>query len=313
VSKETGDLVGAECWRYAKESSTIFVFALKALFIEGGASLIRSIRSRTIPVLDASVDILTRALSQRYPPEVLGLANEAKIEYFMFDSEMSQFANFLESLAHVPVGDVDAVYFELGSLVQSIRQHSKFIRSIGGNSSAAAQAPIDSSSDEDMALSAEESSGNASFAGADLSVAEYSVVAGAKSMCKLSITILEDLMRFIKEQYQFDQNLCWNCYGTYWLEGIARVSRGIADQIEELASVVTPPQRAELVVRSVRFLRVHIKALLDLASGHDQFQECEIPSAKETFKSGHYWNHKMVRRLQTSFDTVMLQLYRMGV
>jgi len=132
-------------------------------------------------------------------------------------------------------------------------------------------------------------------------------------MCKLTIMVLEDLMRFIKEQYQFDQNLCWNCYGTYWLEGIARVSRGIADQIEELASVVTPPQRAELVVRSVRFLRVHIKALLDLASGHDQFQECEIPSAKETFKSGHYWNHKMVRRLQTAFDTVMLQLYRMGV
>jgi hypothetical protein len=133
-----------------------------------------------------------------------------------------------------------------------------------------------------------------------------------KSFCKLSCRIIEDLMKFIKEQFQFNQNLCWNCYGTHWLEALARVSRGVVDQIEELASLISPPQRVELIVRSVRFLRVHIKGLLDLAAGHDQFQECEISTPKELFKSGHYWNMKMARKLSTNFDSIMLQLYRLG-
>lgn len=312
ISKDTGDLTSGDYWRFSREAITIITFALKSLFVEGGSCLVKSVRSRILPVLDVSFDVLSRALSLRYPPESLGFTVEAKMEGFSAESEISQITILLDSLTHVPVSDVDAITLELSVLLQNIKQHTKFIRSIGGASSVSA--PVDSSSEDEMVLTAEESSAvNLATSGLDLSAAEFAVIAGARSMCKLTISVIEDLLRFIKDQYQFDQNLCWNCYGTYWLEGVARVSRGIADQIEDLASVVAPPQRAELVVRSVRFLRVHIKALLDLAAGHDQFQECEIPSARETFKSGHYWNHKMVRRLQSSFDSIMLQLYRMGI
>lgn len=128
-------------------------------------------------------------------------------------------------------------------------------------------------------------------------------------ICKVSTAVLEDISCFITDQFDLNQNLCWGCYGVAWLEAVLKVSKRVAVSTQALAKLVAPPHDKVAILNQLRFLRVHTKALIDLANGHDQFQESRIPSNKEIFKTGHHWQHRMNRHLATACNALLEQLY----
>jgi hypothetical protein len=285
-------------WMNAAELLLVWGAAARTLLVDASVSRVRFVRSRVIHVVNCLYCLGRSSLSISESKSDDSDLGEELPEAQRYD--LSSLSLWIEEACSCPLNEPEAVYLELSAFLGKFKDSAKLLKNLCIGMQPDMENSEDSSSEDEMTI------------GTNHAV-EYAVVHGSKMLCKLCVTITEDLCIFVKDQYEYDQNLCWNCYSTSWLVGILRIVQGISEQIEELISYVNPMQNPEHVLPCVRFLKVHIKALLDIANGHDQFQESEISSSKEVFKSGHHWSYKMNRRLHTAFDSISIHLYRLGV
>lgn len=306
---DSGCMLGLEDWRAMQESLAAAVLWLKALLVDGSASLVRSVRARVVALLDAVDEVLQALLGYRAraPGRTVGRLEEM--------AEMQKMEKAVQELNRMPLTDVEANLVDLEEARGIVRRKMRDIRIIGRSKySMISDDDLSSEEQEEEQQQLQEHDAEKNGMGEEvMGVADQVVVVEAYRMTNLAQMLIKDVAVFIKKQYQFEQNLSWMCYGVPWLENTNRISRSISIQVEELALALAPPQNFSSIARNVRLLRVHLKALIDIAVGHDQFQECEITSSKEIFKSGYYWSHKMTKRLHSSFDALMVQLYRQGV
>jgi len=251
----------------------------------------RTVRSRLAPFFQVIQTFASSIVPEKEDQKVDAAAN--------LSSVVQGFSLVCEELFTMPLSEPDAFFLELIHLLSSLKENLRTAKSMCSTVVPECDGSDNSSSEDEPPL--------------DASLpANVLVSVGCKQVCKVAVAAVEDVCTFINEQYEYEQNLCWNCYGISWLSGVLRITQALTDAVDELLSVVHPVQSPETVLRCARYVRLHLKALLDISNGHDQFQECEIASSNEVFKSGHHWSHQLNKRLQRGYDTISSHLYRFG-
>lgn len=261
------------CWYILMEELSVCITAMRTLWVHGGDSLLHATRKPTRDLLDA-VELICEAMPQN-----------KSIVPAKAEKQLDAACTALTNAPLSPVEAVEAQLFQYYKTIEAVAEHIRERRDRRLGSSAA----LDSdSSDEPMR---------------PVPSAESAMLVGSRMLSRVVLTVVEDVIRFLRQHYDFADNQCWGCYGGAWLEGIILIAGALSESMDRLGYSIVHGSATPDTVAPVRF---HCKALLDIMQGHDQFQDTLIESQKDRFKTGIHWAYKMAQRLGHAYEALFV-------
>lgn len=292
--QEKPDMPVVHSWKGMTDSIVVVVFILRSLLVTCCECRNRLVRSKLLPLII----------------EVCGFFATVSGSFNADDSSEMDTNDPFFDLSHrkclFPI-EGESVILELCSEIEAIPLSEKHaacleIKSFSSRIENSALNLNDLRSGSGSSDNSAEAISTSAFA------ARNAIQVGCCHLAYAAFSIVGDVFDFVFSDFEYEENLSWNCFGSKWLDAVLRISKTIADEFELLVALIDSFDAPDVILKHLNYLRVNIKALVDVANAHDQFQESSIITKSETFKTGHHWSHRMSRKISSLVESVSMQL-----